>query len=194
MKLAPLGRKIFLSATMLSFWISTAWAETEGHAEEPGIDRTLLYAAINFFILAGLLVYFLRKPAKEFFASRSTLIKTTIDQATALKAQADQKYRDYEGRMKGIEAEMKGLVEQLKQDGELERKKILEQAERQVLSLKDTTERVLSQELRKAKEELKREATNLASEMAEKLVRENITPQDQNRIVEQYLQKMEKLS
>lgn len=184
-------------ATACLLWASLAahplWAASEGGHEE-GPSMALVYWAINFAILVGGLLYFLRKPAKDFFASRSTLIRTNIDQARDLKANAEKKYAEYETRLKSIEKEMKELVASLQKDGELERRRIVEAAAQQVATLKNNGERMLQQELRKAKEELKKEAVTLATELAGDLIRKNMTPEDQGRLVDQYLQKMEKLA
>ena len=163
-----------------------------GHAAGPSM--ALVFWGINFLILLIGLLYFLRKPVKEFFAARSTLIRTNIDQARDLKGNAEKKYLEYEARLKSIEKEMQDMVASLKKDGELEQRRIVETATQQVASVKSNSERILQQELRKAKEELKKEAVALASELAEDLIRSNLTPDDQGRLVEQYLQKMEKLA
>lgn len=170
-----------------------AWAESGAH-EETGIPRAVLYAAINFSILAGLLIFFLRKPAKEFFATRATLIRTHISEAQELKTQAQRRYAEIEKRLQGVDGESKKLLETLKQDGALEQGRIVQTAQEQAAALKLTSEKIIGQELRKAKEELKREAVGLAAEMAEKLIRDNISAQDQNRLVNEYLAKMENLS
>lgn len=179
------GISILLAASPL-------WAASEGGHEGPSM--ALVYWGINFLILAGILLYFLRKPAKDFFASRATLIRTNINQARDLKTNAEKKYAEYEARLKSIEKEMNDLVVSLQKDGELERRRIVETATQQVAAMKGNSERMLQQELRKAKEELKKEAVNLATELAGELIRKNLTPEDQGRLVEQYLQKMEKLA
>ncbi len=179
------GAAIFLTAGALQ-------AATEAHGKE-GIPRSLLFSGINFLILAGILVYFLRKPVRDFFASRATLIRTTMSQAQELKSNAARKYEEYEGRMKRIEQEMQALIEELKNDGELERRRLVESAKKQAAGLRETSQRVISQELRRAKEELKQEAIALAADLAEKLVRDNFSPQDQSRIIDQYLQRLERM-
>lgn len=173
---------------------SPAWAAAEAHGHDEGIPKSLIFAGINFAILVAALVYFLKKPAKEFFASRSTLIRTTLEQTKALKDNAEKKYAEYEKRLKDIDREMKAMIDGLKHDGELEKQRLVANAKRQVENLRDTQQKVLSQEMRKAKEELKQEAINLASEMAEKLIRDNLNQDDQSRLVDQYLEKMEKLA
>ena len=183
----------YLSAPTILLIASRLWASSEGgHEEGPGMP--LVYWSINLLILIAVLLFFLRKPAKEFFASRATLIRTNIDQARNLKADAEKKYAEYEARLKAIESEMNALVSSLEKDGELERRRIVEAATQQVATLKKNSERMLQQETAKAKEELKREAVQLATELAGDLIKKNMTPEDQSRIVEQYLDKMEKLA
>jgi len=168
------------------------WAEEGVHEEGPSM--ALVYWGINFLILVGGLAFFLRKPVKEFFASRATLIGNNIEEARELKAAAERKYKEYDNRLKSIEKEMQELIATLKKDGELEKRRLIENTQQQVANLKSNSERILQQELRKAKEELKKETVNLATELTEESLRKNVTPEDQSRIFDQYLQKMENLT
>jgi len=186
--------RIWLVVAAFLFERNAFAAEAHGAGHETGIPFSVVFSIINFTILVALLFYFLRKPAKEYFASRATLIRTRIQQAEELKSHAVKKYAEYEGRLKSIDRETQDLIANLKHDGELEKRRLLETAEKQSVQLRETQEKIIGQELRKAKEELKQEAINLASEMAEKLVRENMTPDDQNRLIGEYLERMEKLA
>ena len=168
--------------------------EEHGSGHGGGIPHSLIYAAINFTILIILLSYFLRKPAKEFFASRGVLIKKSIDESKDLKINAENKYREYETRLKNIETETQNLINQLKQDGELEKNRLLESAQKQITTLQETHQKILDQELRRAKEELKKQAVAMAANLAEELIKKNISSQDQNKILEQYLNKLENAS
>jgi F-type H+-transporting ATPase subunit b len=111
-----------------------------------------------------------------------------------LKANAEKRFAEYEGRLKSIDRERRELIASLKEGGELEKRRLVETARRQAEMLRDTQQKFISQELRKAKEELKKEAVVIAAELAEKLLRENLTPEDQNRLVGQYVERMEKLA
>jgi F-type H+-transporting ATPase subunit b len=169
-------------------------AEAGGHGPGGVPVKALLFAAINFLILLLILGYFLRKPVLEFFASRAVLIRRDIGESEALKNQAEKKYREYESRLGQIEKEMNGLIGQLKQDGELEKGRLVQIAQDQIQALQQTSLRIMGTELKRAKEELKKETVNLAAQLAEDLVRQNITPEDQQRLVKTYLEKMETLS
>ena len=183
---------ILTLALLPSLLLAASEAAPEG-GEHHGPGMAVVYHAINFAILFGVLFYFLRKPVKEFFASRATLIRGNIEEAKQRKEEAAKKYAEYEHRLQSIEGEMQGLISSLKHDGELEQKRLLETAKQQATSLQSNSERMLQQELRKAKEDLKREAVGLAGQLAEDLIRKNLTPEDQGRLVGQYLEKMEKL-
>ena len=188
-----LQRSFFFLLTLAA---SPVWAAEEGgHGEHEGIPvKPLIYAGINFVVLIFILGYFLRKPMKEFFASRAALIRKDIGDSEARKDQAEKKYKEYETRLAQIEKEMGTLVAQLKQDGQLEKERLVETAKFQIESLQQTSKRIMGAELRRAKEELKKETATLAAQLAEDLLRQNITPEDQKRLVKSYLEKMEHLS
>jgi F-type H+-transporting ATPase subunit b len=48
----------------------------------------------------------------------------------------------------------------------------------------------IEQETKKATQELRKEVAEQATQMAEELIRKEITPTDQNKLVEEYLQKV----
>ncbi len=172
-----------------------AFAAGGAHGHDEGIPtRPILFASINLLLLLGMLLFFLRKPAKDFFASRSALIQKNLEQSQSLKQEAQLNFSEAQSRLNGIEEETRRLVAELKKDGELEKNRLIQEAQEQVKNLQQTGERILAQELRKAKEELKKETIALAAEMAETLVKQNLTPEDQRRLVSQYLGKMENLS
>lgn len=180
----------FLGVLLL---MGPAWATEKAHAEGVPL-KPLIFAIINLALLLAFLGVMLRKPAKDFFASRAALIKKGLDESRELKTEAQKKYSEYENRLQNLEAETQTLIAKLKEDGNLERSRIVEEAKEQIQSLTETSSRIITQEMRKAKEELKKEAVNLAADLAEKLVRENMTAEDQKRILEQYINKMERLS
>ncbi len=182
-------------AWALSCLPTNLWAAGGGAHEAHGIpSKALIFAGINFLILLFILGYFLRKPVKDFFTSRAALISQDLTESRQIKETAAQKFTEYEQRMHGIEAEMQALVAELKKDGQLERDRMVAVAEEQAASLKETSKRIMTQELRRAKEELKQEAVQLAADMAEDLLKKNITAEDQQRIVRQYISKVEQLS
>lgn len=182
-------------ATFIVLKTSSLWAAAGGGEHHEGVPvMPLIYAGINFFILFLILTLALRKPLKEFFASRKVLVGQDLEESAKLKKEAQAKYQDFETRLKNITQETQTLVEELKKTGELEKAKLLEEARAQAEAFKETSQLRMANELKKAKEELKRESVQLASELAEELLKKNFSAEDQKRVVEQYLNKMEALA
>ena len=187
----------FLTANIsvvFSLWVGVAHAASDGDGSGGIPGKALVYAFLNVIFLLVILVLVLRKPAKDFFASRAALIRKDLEESKALKDAALAKHQEFEERLQVIREEMQAMIEELRKDGQLERERIIQEAKEQVESLTETSKRIMGQEVRKAKEVLKIETVQLAAEMAEALVRQNITADDQKRIVDQYIVKMGDLS
>ncbi|MCB1215633.1 MAG: ATP synthase F0 subunit B [Deltaproteobacteria bacterium] len=180
-------------ALLLCLLASPLWAAGDAHHEGVPV-KPIIYAAINFATLLIVLSLALRKPLKEFFSSRKLLISQDIEESSKLKQAAQDKYQDFEQRLKNITQESQSLVEELKKTGELEKAKLLEEAMAHAEALRKNAQTMMNQELIKAKEALKRESVKLASELAEELLRQNFNAEDQKRVVEKYLSKMEALA
>lgn len=179
------------AAAFLAF-SSSAWASGGGHHVEPIPETSRIIASfVNLAIFFILMIVIMRKPMKNFFSSRAVLVKKDIEESQQLRKEAETKHADYESRLQNIEQEMQNLIEELKNDGELERGNIIKMAEDQAEKLKTTHEKILSNELKKAKESLKEEAVKLASDLAENLLKTQLKPEDQKRLINQYIEKME---
>lgn len=153
----------------------------------------IVYPWINFVILLSLLIYFLKKPAKEFFLARSKKVAQEIEQAAHEKHDAEAKYLNYDRRLKNIESEMDTLLQSLKKEGDLAREKIVEEARSSSKRIEDTTRWIVNQEIRKAKVALKEKSVQIIAGRAEQLVKENLQTQDRHHLVDKALNKMEGL-
>ena len=116
----------------------------------------IIKQAINFLLLAGVLVYFLRKPFSSFLKERSDLLRKAIDDAAKARAEAAEKLAAVEISRIRAQAEFTG-----------------------------------EQEVKKAREELRREASLLSARAAEELVRKTLSPEDQERLVRENIEKFE---
>lgn len=164
-------------------------AEGSGHGGNAMND--IVYPWINFIILLSLLIYFLRKPAKEFFLARSKKVAEEIEQAAHEKHEAEALYLNYDRRLKNIESEMDKLLQSLKAEGELAREKIVDEAKKSAKRIEETTHWIINQEIRKAKESLKEKAVQIIAERAEQLVKENLQAQDRKNLMDKSIQKLE---
>jgi len=96
--------------------------------------------------------------------------------------------------MNGIEKEISSLTETLKKEGELTKEKIIEEAKVSSQRTEEITKWIGDQEFKKSREKLKEEMISLASQAAEKMIREKLNPEDQEKRIKNSLNRLESFS
>ncbi len=166
-------------------YASAGGGESKGHN---WVD--FAWRALNFLVLAGFLYWLLAKKIKEFFAGRRDDIKIALEQAMAAKEEAEKKYKEYTAKLEKATEEIAGISEMIKAQGLAEKERILEDAKKAAVKMKEDTQARVEQELKKAGNLLRTEAVKLSVEMAEELLKRNITPADHDIMVKDYLDKV----
>jgi F-type H+-transporting ATPase subunit b len=92
-----------------------------------------------------------------------------------------------------LNQEVRELHQRIRDDGEAEQKKIVSRAREEGERIRQQAGVIAEQELAKAKAGLKREMVDLSVELAEKLLKEAIKPQDQERLIQEYIGKVREL-
>ncbi|MDI6852485.1 MAG: ATP synthase F0 subunit B [Deltaproteobacteria bacterium] len=166
------------------------------HDEHGGITpekiQDFIWRTANFLVFAGILGYLLIKkfPIKDFFAQRSQEIAQTLSDLEAKKLAAQKALKEAETRLAEVAAEREKIIQLYVEEGQLEKTKIIEKAEMVASRIKDMAALSIAQETKKAIQKLKQEVASQATELAEKIIREKITPADQQRLVDEYLEKV----
>ena len=145
----------------------------------------------NFVVFVGVLFFILRKPVREFWISRAHQIRFEMEEAGRIRRESGERHEALRKRISRIETEIKDLQRSLVQEGELERARLVQEGEGLSRRIREDGERIAAQEVRKAIEALKAQAVHLSVELAERLVRQSLTPSDQRRISERYLSDLE---
>ena len=150
-------------------YASAGGGESKGHN---WVD--FAWRALNFLVLAGFLYWLLAKKIKEFFAGRRDDIKIALEQAMAAKEEAEKKYKEYTAKLEKATEEIACISEMIKAQGLAEKERILEDAKKAAVKMKEDTQARVEQELKKAGNLLRTEAVKLSVEMAEELLKRNI--------------------
>jgi F-type H+-transporting ATPase subunit b len=183
----------------LAVWVflaGIALGSEAAHGEHGGVTpeklNDLIWRTVNFLVFAGILGYLLIKkfPVKNFFAQRSQEIAQTLGDLEAKKAAAALALQQAEERLQQVAAEREQIIQQFVAEGQLEKAKIVQKAEMVATRIKEMAALSITQETKKAAQELKQEVANLATQLAEELIQEKITPADQQRLVDEYLEKV----
>ncbi|MBF0229712.1 MAG: ATP synthase F0 subunit B [Desulfamplus sp.] len=167
-----------------------ALAASEGGGEAKGWVATDTYKVLNFLVLAGVLFYIARKPVAQFFSSRISDIQEQLADLEQKKADAQKMLSEYENKIAELSKESEKIVQDYVRQGEDAKKRILAEAEAQAIKLEESAKRNIEQEFKAAKAKLQQEIAEKALAQAELLVKESISSEDQDRLVDEYLDKV----
>jgi F-type H+-transporting ATPase subunit b len=185
-------KSLCYGAALVLFLGGIALASSDGghgvvHNAWLGIDTAKV---INFAVLIIALFFVARKPVAEFFSSRAKGIEDEIKILEQKKADAEKKLAEYQARFKSLDQESKKIVEEYIKQGEEAKVRILAEAETQAIKLEAMAKRNIEQEFKSAKTKLQQEIVEKAMLKAEELIKTAISPDDQDKLVDDYLKKV----
>jgi F-type H+-transporting ATPase subunit b len=159
-----------------------------GHEEKNWFN--FVWRTLNFAVLAGFLYWLVGNKIKEFFIGRSENLRASLDDALAAKEAAEKKYVELTEKLDKATGEITEISEMIKAQGITEKEKIVEDAKRAAEKMKEDTQRRMEQEFNKASNQLRAEAVALSIQIAEDILKKNITVDDHENMVRDYLDKV----
>lgn len=180
------------AAGLLGLGAAAALASEAGGHHVTGPNLDLLWRVMNFAVLAVVLVLVLRKPLKAGLSGRVEQIKSELAELEAKREEAKRRYAEIEKRLKDAEGERDAILAEFREMGEREKAKILDSARSMAERIKAQAQFTIEQETAAAKADLKREIADMSAALAEDLLKQNITSEDQTRLVDEYLAKVQR--
>ena len=164
---------------------------TAGHGEtsqeeHPNELVSLIARLVNFGILVGVVVYFLKSPIVTYLASRGAQIRQDLVTASEMRAAAAAQLAEIQSRMATLPGELAALRNQGAADVTSEQARMAEAATVERDRLLTQTRREINMRLRIAKRELTEHAAALSVQVAEQRIKREITPDDQVRLIDRY--------
>jgi len=171
---------------------AAAWAASEGGHEGGliSLDKSLIVQAINFLILLFILKRLLYKPFLAKMGERTQAIQKSLDEAQAARAEATRQQEENETRLRAAHAEAAAIRAQAMKEASEEQKRLVEAARAESQRLVESAKAQMDADVRRAREELRREVADLATAVAEKLVRRSLRDEDHRRIVAEAITKV----
>jgi len=169
---------------------SVALASEAGHVVHNSWLAIDTWKVLNFGILAIAGFFIAKKPVVQFFSSRKQEIADELSSLEQKRADAEKKLAEYQAKFKNLDQESKLIVADYIKQGEEAKVRILAEAAAQADKLEDMAKRTIEQEFKAAKAALQQEIAELAMEKAEAVIKESISSEDQDNLVDQYLKKV----
>lgn len=180
-----------LVAAVIILFPAVLMASEEAHGG--GWQKNALEMSIkivDFAILAYFLIKFLRKPVSNYLAARADAIKSSIDELHKEKLSLKEIIDNYNEKIGNIDEEISRIKQEAHLEVEKERDLVLAEARKTADDLLKHAQETIRREFAKAKSDLYSEAVNLSLELSESLITKNINSKDQNRLAEEYINKI----
>ena len=142
----------------------------------------VIYAWINFTIFIGLLYYFLKTPLKDFLGNRSEKFRRELETITTQRREIEMRYQQVRRSLSGADTESKKLLQELREEGELEKKSLIQKAQGFSKKIEEDAKRMATQEIAKAKKMIEKEVFQSALQIARKNLSSRIDQNDQQRL------------
>jgi F-type H+-transporting ATPase subunit b len=156
-----------------------------------GWTSTDWFRVMNFTVLAVALVFVLRKPLSQALGARIKGIKDQLDDLEARKAEAEKQLAEYNEKLSRLEKESEKIVEDYIKQGYEAKARILKEAESAAEKLQTQARRNIEHEFKQAKLKLQEEIFETSLAKAEEILKRKISGEDQDRLVDEYLRKVE---
>jgi len=184
----------FAVAGMAALGFAAGGGEGAHHVDTGKQMKDFMWRVIDFVALVGIIVWALKKAnAKGALADRAANVEKALREAEEARAAAEKKFAEYSEKLEKANQEIDGIYAAIRKEGELEKERIIAEAKATADKIREQAAATASQEILKAKAELREEAARLAVQMAEQSLRETIKKDDQDRLVNDYLTKVENL-
>lgn len=165
-----------------------------GEGDRRGDLLDLLYRFINFALLVIILFIVIRKtPVKDFLSTRSEAIRQKLEDLRREKEEAENKYLSIEKELKDFENKRTEIINQFKEEGLIEKEKIISEAKERVEEIIAQSESTIQQEIQSARDRLKKEVVDLAAQKAQEIIAKEIDEKDQDQLISDFLERVGKI-
>jgi len=177
--------------------------EEHGAAESHGMPwKEVIQRWINFILLSALMYWMIVIPPPFIqdifsFPGLKVVMVNRSEAIVSAKALAEKQQQEAENiltasaeRLAKIEGEVGGLIDQARADGEREQQVAEKNGRAQGDKIRELASRELGTEASSAQRKLREHVAQLAVEMAEKLLKENLGRADQQRLVDNYISRL----
>lgn len=147
----------------------------------------IFWEIVSFGILLWVLYKYAFPPILETLETRERKIRESLEQAERLRVEAERRMQEYEAKLTIASRDAEAVLIQAKERAQ----RLLDENEQRLVAeaerVKADAAREIDQERRKAIQEIRSQATDLALLVAEKVVERSLTDADHRRLADEAL-------
>jgi F0F1-type ATP synthase membrane subunit b/b' len=145
---------------------------------------------LNLFLFLGVLFYFLRRPLSESLVARRESIRRELMRAREERNAALAKLEEVEARLSRLGAEVESVRAQAQREAAEEKERIARATEEEMRKLREQAQREIESAGKIARQELRRYAAEQSALLAEELIRKDMRPEDDARLMTDYVEEL----
>ena len=155
----------------------------------PGFE---LWKFVNLAVFVAILIYILTRKVKlgEAFRARRENIKRDLARAREERDAALAKLKEVEERLAGLDTEVAAIHDQHVREAAEERERIAKSTETEISKLGQQAQREIESAGKLAKHELRRFAAEESVRLAEEMIRREMKPEDDARLITQNIKEL----
>ena len=153
------------------------------------LNLNLLYTVVNILVLFLLLRKFLYKPVMNIIAQRQKQVDDALNAAETSKKEAAVAMNAAQDKLRNVDTEAAARRETYEQQAETAKQQLLADAQKQADEIVAAGKAAVEIERQNKLREADAQATALARSMCEKLLKHNLTAQDDDQLLDDLLQK-----
>lgn len=185
---------VLLLAVLALAGFASEGGEGAHHVDTGKQLKDFAWRVLDFGVLMALVIWALKKAnVKGTLAARQEGIDKALREAAEAKDAAEKKFAEYSEKLVAANKEIDEIYAAIRTEGEAEKARIIAEAKVMAEKIREQSSQAATQEVLKARTELRGEAARLAVELAEKSIKEKIVKNDQDRLVGEYLTKVVEL-
>ena len=138
---------------------------------------------VNLFIFVGVFIYILRRPVSQAMRARREGIRRDLMRAQEERNAALAKLEEVEARLANLDAEVASVREQSEREAAEERERIRKSTEEETRKLREQAQREIESAGKVARQELREFAAGQSVRLAEEMIRRDIKPEDDARLI-----------
>lgn len=146
---------------------------------------------VNFLILLAIMRVFFWKRILAFLEERRSRIESELKNIESARQEAEALKQEYGSKLRAIEEEAAARMSEAIDLGKDRAEEIKRRAHAEAQSIVDGARAAMRFEVVKAREEIKEEIIDLAIEATKTVIQERLTEEDDKKLIESFLQKID---
>jgi F-type H+-transporting ATPase subunit b len=155
---------------------------------DPGL---FIWTILTFLVLVTLLAKFAWRPLLQALDSRQELIRKSLDDAQQARQELERLQHESAQIIRQARVDAEAVVAQSRSDAARLREEMRQKAKAEADGIVRNAERQIQLETQRALQQIRHEAVDLSVMIASKILRRNLTKEDNEKLIEEALKQVE---